>query len=173
MKVTRKLTGEAFEILSGDDDLTFTMMTDPKIEASGVISVISNIAPAAVAAMTDACLRRDDAEAQRLRDALAPLFAIVTVSVEQQRRMPDGSVRTVKDKFRNPAAVKAAMNGLGMPAGLMRAPMGRLTLKAVEIVRQAVRTVWQNNPELLSPVAEAYGVDIEARLAPMMQRGRE
>lgn len=24
--------------------------------------------------------------------------------------------------------------------------------------------VWQNNPEVLSPVAEAYGVDIEARL---------
>ena len=78
--------------------------------------------------------------------------------------MPDGSVRQVKDKFRNPAAVKTLMNGLGMPAGPMRAPMGRMTARGVDAVRNAARTVWKDHPEILAPIAEAYGVDIEARL---------
>jgi len=165
MKLTRKLAGSAFSILSGDDDLTFTMMTDPAISASGVISVMSNVAPAAVTAMAKACLKGETAKAQGLRDALAPLFGIVTVSVQQERQMPDGTTRQVKDKFRNPAAVKTLMNGLGMPAGTMRPPMGRMTAKGVQVVRTAAQTVWRNHPEILQPVAEAYGVDIPARLA--------
>jgi len=165
MKLTRKLAGSAFSILSGDDDLTFTMMTDPAISASGVISVMSNVAPAAVTAMAKACLKGETAKAQGLRDALAPLFGIVTVSVQQERQMPDGTTRQVKDKFRNPAAVKTLMNGLGMPAGTMRPPMGRMTAKGVQVVRAAAQTVWRNHPEILQPVAEAYGVDIPARLA--------
>ncbi|MEE8299834.1 MAG: dihydrodipicolinate synthase family protein, partial [Desulfatiglandales bacterium] len=47
MKRTRECCGEDFTILSGDDDKTFTMMSDPVIKASGVISVASNIAPKA------------------------------------------------------------------------------------------------------------------------------
>jgi hypothetical protein len=29
---------------------------------------------------------------------------------------------------------------------------------------EAGRTVWKNNPEILEPIAEFFGVDIEARL---------
>ena len=165
MKLTRKLAGSSFSILSGDDDLTHTMMTDPAITASGVISVMSNVAPAAVASMVKACLKGDAAKARQIRDKLAPLFGVVTVTIQQERQMPDGTVRIVKDKFRNPAAVKALMNGLGMPAGTMRAPLGRMTANGVNVVRTAARTVWQNHPEILAPIAEAYGVDVEARLA--------
>jgi len=165
MKLTRKLSGGAVAILSGDDDLTYTMMTDPAIAAVGVISVTSNVAPAAVAALVRACLDGKQQKAEQLREALNPLFGIVTVTIEEERTMPDGSRRTVKDKFRNPAAIKTLMNGLGMPAGPMRPPMGAMTRAGVDVVRNAARTVWQKNPEILAPIEEAYGVDIEARLA--------
>ena len=37
MELTRQLCGEDFDILSGDDDKTYTMMISPDIGASGVI----------------------------------------------------------------------------------------------------------------------------------------
>jgi len=165
MKLTRELAGPDFAIMSGDDDLTFAMMTDAAIAADGVISVMTNVAPAAVTAMVAACLNGDAAEAQNYCEALSPLFGIVTVKVEQERRMPDGATRTVTDKFRNPAAIKMLMNGLGMPAGPMRPPMGKMPAAAVNVVRNVAKTVWANHPEILAPIAEAYDVDIDARLA--------
>jgi len=165
MRLTRRLAAESLAILSGDDDLTYTMMTDPAIAAAGVISVVSNVVPAALTQMVQACLDGDSRRAGQLRDALAPLFGIVTVIVEQERRMPDGTRRKVRDKFRNPAAIKTLMNGLGMPAGPMRPPMGAMTGPGVDIVRDAARQVWQKNPEVLAPIQQSYAVDIEARLA--------
>ena len=44
---------DAFVVVSGDDSLTLPMMG---VGASGVISVVSNIAPEAVSALTSACL---------------------------------------------------------------------------------------------------------------------
>ncbi|NQT18626.1 MAG: 4-hydroxy-tetrahydrodipicolinate synthase [Planctomycetes bacterium] len=164
MKLTRQLAGDSLAILSGDDDITFTIMTDPAIAAAGVISVVSNVAPAAVARMVTACLNGDTEEAERVREGLSPLFGIVTVTIEQERQMPNGSTRTVKDKFRNPAAIKTLMNGLGMPAGPMRPPMGRMTAAGVDAVRSAARTVWHNHPEILRPIADAFGVDIGGRI---------
>src|SRR5512135_2617921 len=54
MAKTRSLCGEDFDILSGDDDKTFEMMTLSDIRASGVISVISNIVPAPIGEMAKA-----------------------------------------------------------------------------------------------------------------------
>ena len=54
MRLTRKLCGDNFAILSGDDDKTFAMMTAPDIAAAGVISVASNVAPRAVQSLTQA-----------------------------------------------------------------------------------------------------------------------
>ena len=67
MRLTRRLCGPDFAILSGDDGLTFQMMTDPQIEACGVISVASNVAPAAVARMTQAVLEGDRPKAAAWR----------------------------------------------------------------------------------------------------------
>ena len=55
MELTRQLCGEDFDILSGDDDKTYTMMISPDIAASGVISVVSNVAPSAVVDMVHYC----------------------------------------------------------------------------------------------------------------------
>ena len=45
MRLTRKLCGDDFNILSGDDGLVYDIMTDADIRACGSISVMSNIAP--------------------------------------------------------------------------------------------------------------------------------
>jgi len=159
MKRTRECCGEDFTILSGDDDKTFTMMTDPAIKASGVISVASNVAPKAVQDMTTLIGQGNHAEAEKLRDALKPLFSIVTVKTQEET--PYGAVGC---RARNPLGTKTLMAILSMPVGICRQPLGKMTKKGVEVVLDAGRTVWKNNPEILRPVAEFFGVDIEARL---------
>ena len=61
--------------------------------------------------------------------------------------------------------VKTLMNILGMPAGPCRQPLGKMTRAGAQIVLNAARQVQQNDSALLAPIAEAFGVDIEARLA--------
>ncbi len=48
MVKTRKLIGDDFDLLSGDDDRTYEMMTKKEIRANGVISVTSNVVPGPV-----------------------------------------------------------------------------------------------------------------------------
>lgn len=163
MAHTRRLVGGTFDILSGDDDMTFRMMTDPAIRGSGVISVVTNVAPRAVEELTRSILAGKRDRAEELGRALAPLFGIVTVSVVDERRVAGATVR-VKDRFRNPVPIKTLMNGLGMPAGSARAPLGRMTRAGVQIVRDAARTVWHDHPEILAPIEDHYEVNIAARL---------
>ena len=159
MKRTRQCCGPNFTIMSGDDDKTYTMMTDPAIGASGVISVASNIAPKAVQEMTVLASEGKTAEAEKLVAALKPLFGIVTVITEEDS--PQGPV---KCRARNPLGAKTLMAILGMPGGPCRQPLGKMSRKGAEFVRDAGRTVWKNNPGILQPVADFFDVDIEARL---------
>jgi 4-hydroxy-tetrahydrodipicolinate synthase len=159
MKRTRSCCGEDFIILSGDDDMTFSMMTDPAIKAIGVISVASNLVPKGVQEMTTLLNEGEQAEAEKLMLALKPFFEIVTVKTQEQT--PYG---TVTCRARNPLGTKTLMAILGMPVGPCRQPLGKMTKEGVEVVINAARTVWKNNPELLRPVADFFGVDIEARL---------
>ncbi len=164
MALTRQLVGDEFDILSGDDGITCEIMIDSRVRAQGVVSVISNVAPAAVVQLANAALGNRAAEAADLHNALAPLFDIVTITVEDERVMPDGTRRAAKDKFRNPLAIKSLMNALGMPAGPCRAPLGRMTPKGLAVVRNAARRVWQENPWVLEPIGEAYGVHVGERI---------
>ena len=54
MARTRTLLGEDFDILSGDDDKTYEMMTRQDIRSSGVVSVIANIVPGPIGEMVKA-----------------------------------------------------------------------------------------------------------------------
>ncbi|NVM22510.1 MAG: 4-hydroxy-tetrahydrodipicolinate synthase [Desulfobacterales bacterium] len=159
MKRTRQCCGDDFTILSGDDDKTFAMMTDPAIKASGVISVASNIAPKAVQDMTTFLKDGNQGEAEKLMAALKPFFGIVTVKTEEET--PYGPVSC---RARNPLGTKTLMAILGMPVGPCRRPLGKMTRKGVEVVLEAGRTVWKNNPEILKPVGDFFAVDIQARL---------
>jgi 4-hydroxy-tetrahydrodipicolinate synthase len=164
MARTRLLTGEKFSIMSGDDDKTFEMMTRADIKANGVISVISNVAPAAVEKLTRLLLRGDVGKAEKLRAALDPLFKLVTVKAKSMRKLPNGQTVEVEDKFRNPLGIKVLMNALGMPSGFGRKPLGKMTAAGVNVVRETAKAVWKSHPEILQPVATFYKVDIEERL---------
>ncbi|MHB9037110.1 MAG: 4-hydroxy-tetrahydrodipicolinate synthase family protein [Armatimonadota bacterium] len=165
MARTRSLLGDGFSIMSGDDDLTFKMMSDANIRANGVISVMSNVTPGALRKMVDLASEGDLQGAAAICEALSPLLGIVTVKVDNERVLPSGERVLVSDKYRNPLAIKVLMAGLGMPAGSCRKPLGRMSKAGVEVVRSAARKVWDNNPEIMQPIADFYGVDLNARLS--------
>jgi 4-hydroxy-tetrahydrodipicolinate synthase len=160
MARTREVCGDDYTILSGDDDKTFDMMTSDAIRAAGVISVLSNVAPKALTRYVTLLLDGDRAAAEGLLKGLKPLFGLVTVKTQEDT--PYGAVTC---RARNPLAVKTLMNILGMPAGPCRQPMGKMTRKGVQVVLEVARTVQKTNPEILAPIAEFFGVDIESRLS--------
>jgi 4-hydroxy-tetrahydrodipicolinate synthase len=92
-------------ILSGDDSLTLPMMA---VGARGVISVASNVAPAAVAEMVHLALDGRWEEARQLHRRYYPLFADLFLDT-------------------NPIAVKAAMAMLGLLSEVYRLPLCETT----------------------------------------------
>jgi 4-hydroxy-tetrahydrodipicolinate synthase len=160
MARTREVCGADYTILSGDDDKTLDMITSDAIRASGVISVLSNIAPRALTDFVTFLLEGQRQEAEKLLEGLKPLFGLVTVKTQEET--PYG---TVTCRARNPLAVKTLMNILGMKAGPCRQPLGKMTKKGVQVVLEAAHTVQANAPEILAPVAEFFNVHIEDRLA--------
>jgi 4-hydroxy-tetrahydrodipicolinate synthase len=158
-RITRNYCGQDFSIISGDDDKTLSLMSDQAIMSSGVISVISNIAPRSVQAMVQAALKKDWNEAQRLSVALQPLFELVTVKTEESTQYGPVSV-----KARNPLPVKTMMQVLGMTSGPCRGPLGRVTKNALNIMLKSLRTVWAVNPEVLEPIEGSFDVSVADRL---------
>jgi 4-hydroxy-tetrahydrodipicolinate synthase len=159
MELTRQLCGDDFDILSGDDDKTYTMMISPDIRASGVISVVSNVAPRAVVDMVHYLLDGNEEAANVIAQGLQPLFSLVTVKTQEQT--PFGSVAC---KARNPVAFKTLMNVLGMPSGPCRQPLGKMTRAGLEVVLTNVRKVYEANPQILQPTADYFDLDLKDRL---------
>ena len=158
-RLTRKYCGDQFDILSGDDDRTYEMMTND-IKASGVVSVTSNIAPRAVQEMCKAISAGDIEKAGTLANALKPLFQIVTVKSEETTQYG-----TVSCKARNPLPYKTLMNIMGLPSGPCRPPVGRMTSKGLNIVLKSIRLVHERTPEILNPIQEFFDIDLEKRLS--------
>jgi 4-hydroxy-tetrahydrodipicolinate synthase len=166
MRRTRECCGPDYTILSGDDPLTVAMMTDPEIRAAGVISVASNVAPKAVTEMVGLLAAGRRTEAEALAAKLAPLFDLVTVKTTENT--PYGEVVC---RARNPLGYKTLMAILGMAAGGCRQPLGKMTANGLDQVLAAARGVLRHSPEILAPVAEFFGVDIEERLENPRHRG--
>jgi len=160
MAKTRALLGEDFDILSGDDDVTFEMMTRQDIRASGVVSVMSNIVPGPIVEMTKAILKGDVEKAKGLKEALDPLFKVVTVSTLESYEGFE-----VPAKFRNPLGIKTMMKCLGLPSGPCRSPLGKMTPKGIDIVRRALKEVHEKDRNVLMPLQDFYKVNIEERLS--------
>jgi 4-hydroxy-tetrahydrodipicolinate synthase len=91
----------AFSILSGDDPVTYSMMTSG---CHGVVSVAGNLIPGKMKALVDAALEENYAEARRIHFELLPIFKALSIET-------------------NPIPVKSAMNMCGMPAGPCRLPL--------------------------------------------------
>ena len=159
MRRTRECCGPDYMILSGDDGMTYEMMTDPKVRAAGVISVASNVAPKATTEMVQLLNDGQASEAKALLEKLEPLFNLVTVKTTENTPYGEVSCRA-----RNPLAYKALMSILGMPSGGCRQPLGKMTQNGLQTVLAATRKVQTTAPEILQPVAEFFNVDIAERL---------
>lgn len=164
MARTRHLAGDGLSIMSGDDPLTMDMMSRADIRAQGVISVMTNIFPHAIARMAGLAQDGDIEQARILETKLAPVFGLVGISVLNERQLPNGETAQVQDKYRNPLPVKTMMAGLGMPAGPCRQPLGRMCAAGVQRAREALQQIRDESPELLEPVATVFDVDVDQRL---------
>jgi 4-hydroxy-tetrahydrodipicolinate synthase len=97
----QRLCGDEFDILSGDDSLTFPMLA---IGAKGVISVIANILPDKVSAMCRSFFEGNIEEARKIHLELFPVIKALFIET-------------------NPMPIKKAMELMGMPAGKPRLPL--------------------------------------------------
>ena len=93
-------------ILSGDDSLTLPLAS---VGAKGVISVVANIVPADVKAMTDLILQGDLVSARKWHHKLFTLS------------------KSLLSMSTNPIPIKAAMEILDMAPGELRLPMTQLS----------------------------------------------
>ncbi|MBF0396507.1 MAG: 4-hydroxy-tetrahydrodipicolinate synthase [Desulfobacterales bacterium] len=159
MRKTRTFCGDNFSILSGDDPLTYEMMTDPQIKASGIISVTSNIFPYAVTRMVKLANEGNFKDAQKLNSILSPIFNLVTVKTKEATPFGD-----VVCRARNPLAIKTIMSILGMPSGPCRQPLGKMTLNGFNVVFEALQTIFKTSPDLFKPISDFFGINISRRL---------
>ena len=104
-------------LLSGDDSLTLPLMS---MGGRGVISVVGNIVPKDMIALTSAVDRGDLAEARRMHNKLFPLC------------------RDMLSLSTNPIPIKAAMKMLGHDTGELRMPMTPLTAEEEAKLRRTL-----------------------------------
>jgi len=155
----RKLCGEDFSILSGDDDRTYELMSSKEIKGDGVISIASNVAPKHIHMLVDALLNGRNDESRDLYQKLKPLFELVTVKTIEET--PYGQVEC---KARNPLPYKTLMKILGFPSGFCRPPLGRMTHKGVQTVLETARGVHERSPEIFEPIERFFDVNLDQRL---------
>jgi len=101
MSETRRLCGEEFDLISGDDSLTLPLLA---IGGCGVISVVANIVPKDVSNMVAAFFEGDLDKARELHYKMLPLINAMFIET-------------------NPIPVKAAMHMMGMIEPGLRLPM--------------------------------------------------
>ncbi|MDR2479778.1 MAG: 4-hydroxy-tetrahydrodipicolinate synthase [Treponema sp.] len=112
----RRAEGKAFSVLSGDDSLTLPLAA---LGGDGVISVISNLLPAKVKALTRACLDGRFAEARALHYELLPFIKAAFIET-------------------NPVPIKQALSWAGLPGGPARLPLGKLSAASEAALRAAM-----------------------------------
>ncbi|MGE4519907.1 MAG: 4-hydroxy-tetrahydrodipicolinate synthase [Desulfobacteraceae bacterium] len=159
MKRTRKVCGDEFKIYSGDDSLTFELMSNPQIKGSGVISVASNIIPSFVTQLTMELSKGNTDSAAKLLNEIEPLFNLVAVITMENT--PFGEVEF---KQKNPLPIKTLMGILGMPGGECRRPLGKMSPKGAEKVLEIAKGAFKKSPHIFKPISDFFDVDIEQRL---------
>lgn len=105
---------ENFDVISGDDGITFPLIT---LGAVGVISVIGNAFPREFSRMTRLALAGDYANALTIHHKFTELFKLLFV---------DG----------NPAGVKAMLNMMGMIKNRLRLPLVPTRITTFEEMRR-------------------------------------
>ncbi len=126
----RRLCGEEFDILSGDDPMTLPLLA---LGGTGVVSVASNIAPGAVSDMVAAMSSGDLARGRELHYRLLPLIRALSVET-------------------NPIPIKAAASLLGLCSDELRlplVPMSGENLRNLQTVMEGSATLLPTPDEVL------------------------
>ena len=105
-----------FAVLSGDDAMTLPLIA---CGGDGVVSVVSNAAPALVSEMVRAALAGDYEAARKIHYRLLPFFKAAFI---------DG----------NPTSIKYAMRVKGLPSGSVRLPLVDVHDEAKKIIEEAL-----------------------------------
>ena len=108
---------ENFTVLSGDDGITFPLIT---LGAEGVISVIGNAFPKEFSKMVRLAIEGDYASALTIHHRFKELFSLLFV---------DG----------NPAGVKAMLNAMGFCENVLRLPLVPTRITTFEKIQQILR----------------------------------
>lgn len=106
-----------FNVLSGDDGITFPLIT---LGATGVISVIGNALPKEFSRMVRLALNGDYANAREIHHRFKELYSLLFV---------DG----------NPAGVKAMLNAMGYCENVLRLPLVPSRISTFEKIQNIVR----------------------------------
>ena len=85
----------------------------------GVISVISNIIPAKVKALTQAVLKGNYEEGRKIHFEILPFIKAAFIET-------------------NPAPIKQALTWTGLPAGPARLPIGKITPASEVVLKKAM-----------------------------------
>ena len=112
------LCGPDFAVLSGDDIFTLGLLA---LGGKGVISVISNVAPADMAALVDAFAAGNLQKARALHYRMSPLIDALFIET-------------------NPIPVKAALAMMGKVEYELRLPLCKMTEKNEATLRAAMKT---------------------------------
>jgi len=112
-QIIEQTRGSSFSVLSGDDDLTLPCMA---LGATGVVSVVANVAPKRTVAMVKAMAEGDLEKARSLHYELAPLVRAMFLET-------------------NPIPVKTAQNLLGLAAGPLRLPLAPMAPEKEKILK--------------------------------------
>jgi len=112
-----QICGSGFSVLSGDDFFTLPLLT---LGGHGVISVVSNVAPADMAGLVDAFAAGDLQKARALHDKMVPLIDALFIET-------------------NPTPVKAALEMMGRIAGDVRLPLYEMSAANTEKLRSVLK----------------------------------
>jgi 4-hydroxy-tetrahydrodipicolinate synthase len=111
------LCGKDFDVLSGDDFFTLPLLL---LGGKGVISVISNVAPADMASMVDAFAGSDIRKARQLHNKMVPLVDALFLET-------------------NPVPVKAALAMMGKISYDVRLPLYKMSDSNYEKLKSAMK----------------------------------
>ena len=110
------LAGDRVELYSGNDDQVVPLLA---LGGRGVISVLSNVAPALTHEMVASWMEGDTARSRRIQLEMIELIDALFCEV-------------------NPIPVKTAMNMMGMEVGPLRGPLCEMEEKNAERLRKAL-----------------------------------
>jgi 4-hydroxy-tetrahydrodipicolinate synthase len=117
--VSRIVERTDLAVLSGDDPMTLPLMS---LGAVGVISVLSNLLPRAVASLVESVEAGDLAQARSIHGRLAPIASALL------------------ELDSNPVPIKSALRLVGRDSGAVRLPLVPARQQAVETIEALLRS---------------------------------